>query len=62
MTAFSIISCARAEFAARMAPTFALCEQSARLRGDRSAAERNAALFAVELAGAMHHRSHQAEF
>lgn len=58
---FSIVRCARTEFAARMAPSFALCERVARFRGDRSAAERNAALFAAELADAMHHRSHQPE-
>jgi hypothetical protein len=62
MTAFSIINCAAPEFGARMAQGFALCEQSARLRGDRSAAERNAAYFAAELAAAMHRRPHQPEF
>jgi hypothetical protein len=62
MTAFSIAYCARPEFGARMAPSFALCEEMARLRGDRSAAERNAAYFAAELQAAMHHRPHQPEF
>jgi len=45
-----------------MAQGFALCEQAARLRGDRAAAERSAAFFAAELAAAMHHRDHQPEF
>ena len=62
MTAFSLLRCARPEFGARMAQGFALCEQAARLRGDRAAAERSAAFFAAELAAAMHHRDHQPEF
>ena len=62
MTAFSIAFCAAQEFGARLAPSFALCEEIARLRGDRSAAERNAALFAEHLHAAMGHRDHQPEF
>ncbi|MGA0100606.1 MAG: hypothetical protein ACO3HF_01050 [Burkholderiaceae bacterium] len=62
MTAFSIAFCAAQEFGARLAPSFALCEQIARERGDRSAAERHAALFAEHLHAAMGHRPHQPEF
>ena len=60
--AFSVVYCAAQEFGARMAPSFALCGEIARSRGDRSAAERNAALFAEHLHAAMGHRDHQPEF
>lgn len=59
---FSITRSAMPEFGARMAKSFSLCETSARLFGDRTAAERNAALFTEQLHNAMSHRPDQREF
>lgn len=59
---FSITRCAMPEFGARMAKSFSLCETSARLFSDRTAAERNAALFAEQLHNAMGWRPDHRDF
>lgn len=59
---FSLTRSAKPDFGSYMASSFALCERCARLRGDRTAAERNASYFTNYLHDAMGHRADQREF